>query len=54
MEMKKTILDLKSEVDTKENPKRGNARERNPRKEIWNYRCKHQQQNTRDARENLR
>ena len=38
----------------KENPKQGNAGERKPRKEIWNHRCEHQQQNTRDGRENLR
>jgi hypothetical protein len=27
---------------------------RNPRKEIWNNRSKHQKQNTRDGRKNLR
>jgi hypothetical protein len=30
------------------------AGDRNPRKEIWNHRCEHQQQNTRDRRENHR
>ena len=51
MELNKTIQDLKREVDTiKKNPKRGNTGDRNPRKEIWIHRCKHQQQNTRDGR----
>jgi hypothetical protein len=31
-----------------------NTGDRNPRKEIWNHRCEHQQQNKRDGRENLR
>jgi hypothetical protein len=31
-----------------------NSGDRNPRKEIKNHRCEHQQQNTRDGRENLR
>jgi hypothetical protein len=31
-----------------------NSADRNPRKEIRSHRCKHQQQNTRDGRENLR
>jgi hypothetical protein len=31
-----------------------NSGDRNPRKEIRNHRCEHQQQNTRDGRENLR
>jgi hypothetical protein len=34
----------------KENPKWSNAEDRNPRKEIWNHRHEHQQQNTRDGR----
>ena len=39
MEMNKTILELKGEVrHNKENPKRGNTGDRNPRKEIWNHR----------------
>ena len=38
----------------KENPKQCNAGDRNPREEIWNHRREHQQQNTRDERENLR
>jgi hypothetical protein len=54
-EMNKTILDLKREVDTiKKTQSEGNARDRNPRKEIWNHRCENQQQNTRDRRVNLR
>lgn len=36
----------------RENQKRNNARDRNPRKEIRNHRYEHQQQNTRDEREN--
>jgi hypothetical protein len=31
-----------------------NTGDRKSTKEIWNYRCEHQQQNTRDVRENLR
>ena len=55
MEMNKTIIDLKREVDTiKKTQKRGNAGDKNPRKEIWNHRCEHQQQTTRDGTENLR
>ena len=53
--MNKTILDLKREVDTiNKNSKWGNTGDRNPRKEIWNHRFEHQQQNTRNGRENLR
>ena len=54
MELNKTIQDLKREVHNKENTKSDNAGDKNHRKEIWNHRCKHQQQNTRDGRENLR
>jgi hypothetical protein len=55
MELNKTIQDLKVEVEkNKENPKGDNSGDRNPRKEIRNHRCKHQQQNARDGRENLR
>ena len=54
MELKKTIQDLKREVETiKKNPKRDNSGDRNPSKEIRNHRCEHQQQNRRDGRENL-
>ena len=52
MEMNKTILGLTREVDTIK--KAQSEADRNPRKEIWNHRCEHQQQNTRDGRENLR
>jgi hypothetical protein len=52
--MNKTILDLKREVDTIKKKKWGNPGDTNPRKEIWNHRREHQQQNTRDGRENLR
>ena len=38
----------------KENPKQGNARDRNHRKDVWNHRCQQEKQNTRDGRENLR
>jgi hypothetical protein len=40
--------------NNKENSKGDNSGDRKPRKEIKNHRCKHQQQNTRDGRENLR
>ena len=40
--------------NNKENPKGDNSGDRNTRKEIWKHRCEHQQQNTRDGRENLR
>jgi hypothetical protein len=39
--------------NNKENLKGENSRDRNPREEIRNHRCEHQQQNTRDGRENL-
>ena len=54
MELNKTIQDIKREVDTIKKTERGNAGDRNPRKEIWNLRCEYQQHNTRDERENLR
>jgi hypothetical protein len=55
MELNKTIQDLKREVEkNKENPKGDKFGDRHPRKEIRNHRCEHQQQNTRDERENLR
>ena len=40
--------------NNKEITKVDNSGDRNPRKEIRNHRCEHQQQNTRDRRENLR
>ena len=55
MEMKKTILYLKREVDTmKKTQREGTLEIETLGKEIWNHRCEHQQQNTRDGRENLR
>jgi hypothetical protein len=58
MELNKTILDLKREVETIKKIQSEiwifNSRDRNPRKEIRNERCEHQQQNKRDGRENLR
>ena len=67
MELNKTIQEVKSEVDTIKKTqseakleietlgkKSGTIDVRNPRKEIWNHRWEHQQQNTRDGRENLR
>ena len=53
--MDKTILDLKREVDTIKKPQSEATLEIEILgKKIWNHRCKHQQQNTRDGRENLR
>jgi hypothetical protein len=55
MELNKTHPRSKNgSTNNKENPKGDNPGDRNPRKEIRNYRCEHQQQNTRDGRENLR
>ena len=54
MELNKTIQDLKREVDTIKKTQSDNSGDRNPRKEIWNHRCEHQQQTTRDGTENLR
>jgi hypothetical protein len=54
-ELNKTIQDLKNEsINNKEITKGDNSVDRKPRKEIRNHRCKHQEQNTRDRRENLR
>ena len=53
MELNKTIQPKKGSTNNKENPEVDNSRDRNPRKEIKNHRCEHQQQNTRDGRENL-
>jgi hypothetical protein len=46
MELNKTIQDLKMEVETKQKKKQKgeNCGDRNPRKEIRNHRCEHQQQ----------
>jgi hypothetical protein len=54
MELNKTIQDLKMEEEIIKKTQRDNSGDRNPRKEIRNHRCEHQQQNTRDGRENLR
>jgi hypothetical protein len=40
--------------NNKEITKGVNLGARKPRKGIWNHRCKHHQQNTRDRRQNLR
>ena len=40
--------------NNKEITKRDNPRNRKPRKDIRSHRCKHQQKNTRDRRENIR
>jgi hypothetical protein len=40
--------------NNEEYPKGDNSGDRNPRKEIRNHRCEHQQQNTRNGRKNLR
>jgi chromosome segregation ATPase len=54
-EMNKTILDLKREVDTiKKTQSEAMLEIETLGKKIWNHRCQHQQQNTRDGRENLR
>jgi DNA anti-recombination protein RmuC len=55
MMLNKTIQDLKNgSRNNEENPKGDNSGYRNPRKEIRNHRSEHQQQNTKDGRENLR
>jgi septal ring factor EnvC (AmiA/AmiB activator) len=55
MEMNKTIQDLKGEVDTIQKTQSEATLElENLEKKIWKHRCKHQQQNKRDGRENLR
>jgi hypothetical protein len=53
-ELNKTIQDLKMEEEIIKKSQRETTLERNPRKEIRNHRCEHQQQNTSDGRENLR
>jgi septal ring factor EnvC (AmiA/AmiB activator) len=54
MELNKTIQDLKREVEKIKKKQSDTILDRNPRKEIWNHRCEHQQQNKRDGRVNLR
>ena len=50
--MKKTIQDLKNgSRNNKAITKRNNPGDRTPRKEVKSHRCKHEQQNTRDRRE---
>jgi FtsZ-binding cell division protein ZapB len=53
MELNKTIQELKMEVETIKKTQRGTTLEIGILKEIRKYRCKHQQQNTRNGRENL-
>jgi hypothetical protein len=55
MELKKKHLRSKNgSRNNKENTKGDNSGDRNPRKEIGNHGCEHQQQKSRDGRENLR
>ena len=55
MELNKTIQDLKREVDTiNKTQSEATLEIETLGKKIWNHRCEHQQQNTRDGRENLR
>jgi hypothetical protein len=59
MELNKNIQEKHSKSkngsrNNEENPKGDSSGDRNPRKEIRNHRYEHQQQNTRDERENLR
>jgi TolA-binding protein len=55
MELNKTIQDLKMEEETmKKTQRETNLEIETLGKKIRNQRCKHQQQNTRDGRENLR
>jgi hypothetical protein len=57
MELNKTIQDLKMEVKAIKKTQRETTGDGNPKKEIRNHKCEHQQQeykNTRDGRENLR
>jgi hypothetical protein len=52
-ELDKTIQDLKKgSRNNKEITKGDHSGDTNPRKEIKKHRCKHQQKNTRDGREN--
>ena len=52
--MNKTILDLKREVDTIKKTQSEATLEIEILGKIWKHRYEHQQQNTRDGRENLR
>jgi hypothetical protein len=54
MEMKKTILDLKQEVDTIKKTQSGATLEIKTLGKNLEQRCEHQQHNTRDGRENNR
>jgi hypothetical protein len=55
MELNKTIQDLKMEVETIKKSQRETTLEIEILgKKIRNHRCEHQQQNTRDGKENLR
>jgi hypothetical protein len=55
MKLNKNILDLKREVGTiKKTQNEAMLEIENLGEKIWNHRCEHQQQNTRDGRENLR
>ena len=54
MDMSKTILDLTGEVDRiKKTQSEETLEIETLGKKIWNHRYEHQQQNTRDGRENL-
>ena len=50
--MNRIIQDIKREVETIKKPKVDNSGVGKPRKEMTNNRCEHQQQNTRDGRQN--
>jgi hypothetical protein len=54
-ELNKTIQYLKMEIETMKKITKGNLPGViKPRKEVRSHRCKHNQQNTRDRRENPR
>jgi hypothetical protein len=54
-ELNTTIQNLKIELETIKKSKKGdNPGDRKPRKKIGSHRCKHQKQDTRDRRKNLR
>jgi hypothetical protein len=53
-ELNKNIQDLNGNRNSKEIKKGSNSGDGKPRKEIRSYRYKHQQQNTRYRRQNLR
>ena len=54
MELNKTIQDLKREVDTIKKTQSETTLDIETLGKIRNHRCKHQQQNTTDGREDLR